>query len=125
MLFRFLQIVRVSIYHCQSSLSLFPGATLTHSVCPLTHTPKGHFSILPSLMPKPPPHHWNSLQISVALCRWLVIWPEVIMNPGQGPDRQLFSPSVCPSPALQAIHLYFRTCCLSWQILFGDHAWRM
>lgn len=41
--------------------------------------------------------HWSSLQISIAVCRWLVICPRVIMNPGQDPDRWPLSPSVSPS----------------------------
>lgn len=40
----------------------------------------------------------SSLQISIMLYRWLVIWPGVIMNLSQGPDQQLLSPSVSPSP---------------------------
>lgn len=38
--------------------------------------------------------HRGSGRISIALYRWLVIWPGVIMNSSQGPGRQLFSPSV-------------------------------
>lgn len=104
--FRFLQIVRVSIYHCQSPLSLSPSLCPSHPLylsyepCLFTHSPKGHSSIL-----FPIPNVFSSLlpleqsaQISIAVYRWLVIWPRVIMNPSQGPDRRLLAPSVSPSP---------------------------
>lgn len=130
MLFRFLQIVRVSIYHCQSSLSLFPGATLTHSVCPLTHTPKGHFSILPSLMPTPPtPPLEQSADIRSAvqmvgnLARghyepWPGPWPTAILavclsissTTGHSsifPDMLLFLANIVRRPRLENVNLHW------------------
>lgn len=97
--FRFLQIVRVSICHCQSPLSLClcPSHPLSVlwalSLYSFTQRSLFHSSIssVSSLC------YRSSLQISIALYRWLVICPGVIMNPSQDPDRRLPFPSVSPS----------------------------
>lgn len=98
--FRFLQIVRASIYHCQSpSLSLPPSISSCLSV--LWASPLYLFTQMlifhSSISNVSSFCLWSSLQISIALYRWLVICPRVIMNPGQGPDRWLLSPSISPS----------------------------
>lgn len=63
--------------------------------------------------------HWSSLQIAVAVYRWLVICPGVIMNPGQDPDRRLLSPRLlvhlCKHGLARAIHLHFQTFGVFWR----------
>lgn len=98
--FRFLQIVRVSIHHCQSplSLSLCLSVSLRLSVLWVlslySFTQRSLFH--PSITSVSSLHHWSNLLISIAPYRWLIICPGVILNPSQDPDRWLLPPSVSP-----------------------------
>lgn len=86
-----LSVTSLSLCRCPSH-----PLCLSYEPCLFTHSPKGHSSIS-SISSVSSLCYRSSLQISMALYRWLVICPGVIMNPSQDPDRRLLSPSVSPS----------------------------
>lgn len=86
-----LSVTSLSLCRCPSH-----PLCLSYEPCLFTHSSKGHSSIS-SISSVSSLCYRSSLQISMALYRWLVICPGVIMNPSQDPDRRLLSPSVSPS----------------------------